>query len=104
MSNNTLASNLTAMLNSTLNSTLNSSTAMNTSSMLPNTTAPVANITPEVVFDWSTIVQYSDLNEKIDKASLSVRLIFSFVSSLWIFITYLGYTLVESTLTRPHNS
>ena len=44
------------------------------------------------------------LDLKIEKTTDGVNLLLYFICSIWICIAYVGYTLVERSATRPHNS
>ena len=46
----------------------------------------------------------TDLDQKISQTEDGVNLLLYFICSIWICIAYAGYTLVERSATRPHNS
>jgi ammonium transporter, Amt family len=46
----------------------------------------------------------AELEDLLVKTENGVNLLLYFICSIWICIAYLGYTLVERSATRPHNS
>jgi hypothetical protein len=50
------------------------------------------------------IIYNKELDDKIVSTTQGVNLLLYFICSIWICIAYVGYTLVERSATRPHNS
>jgi hypothetical protein len=50
------------------------------------------------------VIYNKELDEKIVSTTQGVNLLLYFICSIWICIAYVGYTLVERSATRPHNS
>ena len=82
---------MSGLFNETLNSTSINSTE-------PELVDPSEN------FDWDQIMQQPELNKKLSQTNQGVNLLLYFICSIWICIAYVGYTLVERSATRPHNS
>ena len=51
-----------------------------------------------------SVQQQDHLDEKLEGTRDGVNLLLYFICSIWICIAYVGYTLVERSATRPHNS
>ena len=54
--------------------------------------------------DFNQIIPNAALEDKLKKTNQGVNLLLYFICSIWICIAYVGYTLVERSATRPHNS
>ena len=51
-----------------------------------------------------SVIKNAALDLKILQTTQGVNLLLYFICSIWICIAYVGYTLVERSATRPHNS
>lgn len=54
--------------------------------------------------DEDEVIYNKELDQKIVSTTQGVNLLLYFICSIWICIAYVGYTLVERSATRPHNS
>ena len=54
--------------------------------------------------NWYSIITNQVLETRLKETNQGVNLLLYFICSIWICIAYVGYTLVERSATRPHNS
>ena len=59
---------------------------------------------PQEEIDWYKVNRNELLDARLKQTNEGVNLLLYFICSIWICIAYVGYTLVERSATRPHNS